>query len=85
MRRPVRAIVFLPVLVLVLVLPTRLYAQENGVTHPLTFAELTYGDAIQGIVADGSRRLLVRRIDVLHDLTHNEQRNTEIVARAAIV
>jgi len=45
--------VFLPVL-LFGILSTRLNAQENGVKHPLTFAELTYGDAIQAIVADGT-------------------------------
>ena len=45
--------VFQPVVLLVL-LSTSVYAQENGVKHPLTFAELTYGDAIQAIVADGT-------------------------------
>ena len=54
MRPRVRATVFLPVLLLFLILSTQLHAQENGVRHPLTFAELTYGDAIQAIVADGT-------------------------------
>ncbi len=42
------------VLLLCLILSTPLHAQENGVKHPLTFAELTYGDGIQAIVADGA-------------------------------
>jgi regulation of enolase protein 1 (concanavalin A-like superfamily) len=50
----VHAIVFLPVLLLVVGLSTPVHGQENGVKHPLTFAELTYGDAIQAIVADGA-------------------------------
>src|SRR6185437_10548008 len=54
MRSRVHAIVFLPVLLLFLMLSTPVHAQENGVKHPLTFAELTYGDAIQAIVADGT-------------------------------
>jgi regulation of enolase protein 1 (concanavalin A-like superfamily) len=54
MRPRVHAIVFLPALLLLLILSTQLHAQENGVKHPLTFAQLTYGDAIQAIVADGA-------------------------------
>jgi regulation of enolase protein 1 (concanavalin A-like superfamily) len=54
MRRRVRAIVFLSVLPLFLILSASLHAQENGVKHPLTFAELTYGDTVQAIVADGT-------------------------------
>jgi len=53
MRPRAHAIVFLAVLVLFLIRSTPLHAQENGVGHPLRFAELTYGDAIQAIVADG--------------------------------
>jgi regulation of enolase protein 1 (concanavalin A-like superfamily) len=53
MRPRVPAILFLPALLFFL-LSTPLYAQENGVKHPLTFAELTYGDGIQAIVADGT-------------------------------
>ena len=54
MRPRVHAIVCLPVLLLFFMLSTPLHAQENGVKHPLTFAELTYGDGIQAIVADGT-------------------------------
>ena len=54
MRPRLYALVFLPVLIGVLTLSTPLHAQENGVKHPLKFAELTYGDAIQAIVADGT-------------------------------
>ncbi len=54
MRPRFHAIVVLPVLQLFLLLAPSLHAQENGVKHPLTFAELTYGDAINAIVADGS-------------------------------
>ena len=54
MQPRVRAIVFLPFLLFFLIFSTPLHAQENGLKHPLTFAELTYGNAIQAIVADGT-------------------------------
>ena len=54
MRPRVHAVVFLPVFLILLILATPLHAQENGVKHPLTFAELTYGGGIQAIVADGA-------------------------------
>ena len=63
---------------------TPLHAQENGVKHPLTFAELTYGDGIQAIVADGTGGFWFGGIDVLHDTTHNEQCDTEIVVWTAM-
>jgi regulation of enolase protein 1 (concanavalin A-like superfamily) len=54
MRPRVHPFVSLPVLFLVLVLSTPLHAQENGIKHPLTLAELTYGEGIQAMVADGA-------------------------------
>ena len=55
MRPHVRPILFLPVGLLFFVLSAPpLHAQENGIQHPLAFAERTYGDGIQAIAPDGS-------------------------------
>src|SRR3954471_5212592 len=34
--------------------PTPFEAQQNGVAHPMTFAELTHGEAINAMVPDGA-------------------------------
>src|SRR3954464_15868275 len=54
MRARIHAMVPLRVLPLFLLLSAPVHAQENGVTRPLTLAELTYGVGIQAIVADAT-------------------------------
>ena len=55
MSRSFRAIL-VPCLVLLSFIfsPPALLAQENGVQHPLVLAELTYGESIDAMVADGT-------------------------------